>query len=137
MPRGIKGSGPSKKIAKKGHGILIRCEDGQIILNEVPFNRLLRFESELIAAESQLTLKQIFKVNFLQKVDPQGVLAKLDSEINQLTVAKEEATQSANTLRTDIEKELSDSLNNYSLDDRTGVLHRVLTPEEELYTKII
>jgi len=94
-------------------------------LTETEVLKLSRYDSDQRAAYNELALLQIRRAQYLQQIDPKGILAGFDRELAKAKVDAKEAEDLGKAVRTEIEGRLHLQLSDYSFDDTTGVLHHV------------
>lgn len=79
-------------------------------------------EAEGRASTFQLSLRQLQRDNYLARIDPKGILAKVGEEIADVSKAVQEHKTSYLTTMEAIEKRLGVSMKEYSFDEITGIL---------------
>jgi hypothetical protein len=79
-------------------------------------------ESEAVRWAAEAHLRHGKKQAFLQKVDPQGLLGKMDDEIRAASLKAQQSKQQYEAVTRKIEERLKVKLADYSFDDETGTL---------------
>lgn len=134
MPRGVyprktdkKKGAPAKasKTLKETQDFDPRAVPETVKLDELSMLRLAKANAEARAASSEVLVKKGVKEGILNKVDPHGVLKKLDNEIQFLTARFHEAQQELMEVKKEIEGRMGIDLTKYAYDDKTGVLHDI------------
>lgn len=100
-------------------------EPQPLALTEVELLRLDRglAEQRAITAETNLLLRE--RMDLLAKIDPQGILKRLDAEIQKRKAEMASSRQRHEEVSATIEKRLGVKLAEYSFDDVTGTLHHL------------
>jgi len=105
-----------------------------LTLSDLDTQKLARYSLEFELLEQKVAVQRLLRDAFLAKVDPQGVLAKLDAKIQELTRNHHTARQKYTEIRKNIGDSLGIDLSEYSYDDESGVLH-IIPKEESTPTK--
>lgn len=84
--------------------------------------RLRLHESEVVRWGSDAQLKNGRRLAYIQKIDPEGQMAKMEEEVRASAVKSQQAKQQYEVVTKRIEARLGIKLTNYSFDDETGTL---------------
>lgn len=99
--------------------------DGEQYLTPTEVLSLRLFHSEQERFSRQHTLVSIQRASYLKQVDPEGRLAKMDSELQQAAGAHQAAQKQYQEVVEAAEKRLGIKLNEYTFDTDTGILRKV------------
>lgn len=91
-------------------------------LTEVELLKLRLYQAEQLAAQRARLLAQTARDAYVRKIDPEGQLRALDSEVEQHRLEEREAHASYIQSVRAVEARLGVSLSHYVYDDVTGVL---------------
>jgi hypothetical protein len=84
--------------------------------------RLRLYESETVRWASEAHLRQSKRMSYLQKIDPQNLLGKMDEEIRAVASKSQASKKQYTDLVAAVEARLNIKLADYSFDDETGAL---------------
>ena len=122
---------PPKKKAKPVTSENI-SEHGSLKLSDVQRLTLNWEGAELKSTTSTLRLKRAEYDAFLRKIDPQGIVVRLQSEIASLSAtAKMQEEKFINSCKSAGESLGVDPTCKWSYDDMTGIVHMELPPEKK------
>lgn len=97
-------------------------EPKNICLSKVQVMELRAYEAEAKVHELQSLLFQKHKEEVLRQLDPNGILAKLDNDINAFRKNAQDARKLYQEVMKNIETQLNIKLSDYSYDELTGQL---------------
>jgi hypothetical protein len=117
-PDAVKTAKPPKAKARKP-----KEQKPQLLsLSQDELLKLRLHESETVRWASEAHLRQGKRNEFLRKVDPQGLLSKMDEEIRAVAQKSQQCRMAYQQVAASVEKRLNIKLAEYSFDDETGVL---------------
>ena len=96
-----------------------------LYLTQTEVLRLRLFHSEQERFSRQHTLAAIQKASYIKQLDPEGRLAKMDSELQHAASAHQAAQKQYQETLQAAESRLGIKLNDYTFDTDTGILHKV------------
>lgn len=123
MPRGIYDRGTTKKAAKASaskHKL-----PKVLTLTELELAKMEKLSAQIRAADGEQVIALSQRNAYIQKIDPSGVIAKLDSRVAALKQERQEAEAAYREVSQLVEKRLGIKLAEYAYDDTTGVLRSI------------
>lgn len=108
---------------KKNENLEVAADPQPLCLDEMTMHKLARFAAEMESLQNQVSVQRLLKDNLLIKIDPHGMLAKLDSKIQDLSSKYHVANEKYAKLRGEVGEKLGIDMSKYSYDDETGALH--------------
>ena len=131
MPRGVydRSTGKKKFAKKPGIGRMPRTkpsrEPEQLHLTENEVLKMEKLSTQVRACDGDQMITLSQKNAYIQKVDPQGVIARFDQRLTALRQERQEAEQEYRAVTALINKRLGIDLKDYAYDDKSGVLRKV------------
>jgi hypothetical protein len=126
MPKGIYERGSKAKNEKKTTKPAKKSAPKALVLTELELAKMEKLSTQIRAVDSEQVITLSQRNAYIQKIDPSGVLSKLEAKVNALKQERQEAESSYRSVSADVEKRLNIKLSEYAYDDVTGVLRNIL-----------
>lgn len=105
---------PKKKTAAR--------DQPQLQIDEVTRLRLMYYDAAARAARNEYLLKATALESHIRRIDPDGVIRKVQKELTSLNEISALNTRNYNELCSEVSKSLNINLSEYALDQKTGTL---------------
>ena len=105
--------------------------EGSLKVDELSLAKLLRYDAEGRAVRGEIQRLQLSLLAYRKQIDPNGILTKMQNDINANEQRMKEFEAEHNALKDALGEKLKLDFRKVSFDTETGVIWEIPNPEED------